>query len=143
MSVKRKMKHDTTIFKWNMMRMRALGAYMIKSERNPTPNYERYWLTGWAFEFSSDNLVHTQNEKLKKDRNIIRPTYNSIIYTAANFISYFHNSSISSSSSSPSLFLRILLKSTKWRIVGLPCGQFQGDFRNAKCSNICRNRTKD
>lgn len=29
-----------------------------------------------------------------------------------------------------------VFRSTKWRMVGLPCGQFQGDFRPVKCSSI-------
>lgn len=44
-----------------------------------------------------------------------------------------HHDSISSSS----VLLRTLLRSTKWRIVGLPCGQFQGDLRDARCTRIC------
>lgn len=42
----------------------------------------------------------------------------------------------SSSSLSSSGSVSKVVKSTRCRIVGRPCGQFQGDSRSAKCSTI-------
>lgn len=53
-------------------------------------------------------------------------------------INKFMKRSNQESASFSSDLLYMVVKSTKWRIVGLPCGQFQGDFSRAKCSSICK-----